>query len=171
MRVEIDLAALLADGDDPNVLSVVALGEDGIWRAIPATLSADGLGLIISVSVSVTFTVVQTNAAVVSLVPPNGGSVITTDCSAAVTVSGGASDRPVLVGLTPSTAAPPTLSGGVRVLGTPVVVRKEDPVTQQPASLAAPLTLALTIPDTSDVPECERIARHPHDASPIRDAA
>ena len=154
VRVEIDLAALLADGDDPNGLRVMALGEDGIWMAIPATLSADGLSLIIAVSVSVTFTVVQTNAAVVSLVPPNGGSVMTADGSAAVTVPAGASDRPVLVSLTPSTAATPALSGGGRVLGTPVVVHQEDPVTQLPATLTEPLTLALTIPDTSDVPEC-----------------
>ena len=154
MRVEIDLASLLAGGDDPSGLSVMALGEDGVWRAIPATLTADGRSLIISVSVSVTFSVVQTNGAAVSLLPPNGGSVMTADGSAAVTVPDGASARPVLVSVTPSTAAPPALSGGGRVLGTPIVVHQEDPVTQQPATLAEPLTLALTVPDTSDVPEC-----------------
>ena len=155
VRIELDLAAIMQGGEDHSQLTVIALTANGAWQALPSTLSADGLRLIISVSVEVTFSLVILPGAVADLLPPAGGVVVSADGTAQAILPAGAVTEPVLLSLTPSHAPAPTLPGSSRAVGTPLAFRQQNPATGEPADLSAPITLALQTPDLSDVPGCE----------------
>ena len=107
VRIELDLAAIMQGGEDHSQLTVIALTANGAWQALPSTLSADGLRLIISVSVEVTFSLVILPGAVADLLPPAGGVVVSADGTAQAILPAGAVTEPVLLSLTPSHAPAP----------------------------------------------------------------
>ena len=110
VRIELDVPALLAEGVELASLQVLALGEDGQWRAVPTMLSVDGSALILSVSVVTTFTVVELGNAATGLIPPAGGSASSPDGSVGVDVPGGSSAASVQVSVTPALAIPVRLA-------------------------------------------------------------
>ena len=149
LQVDVSIEALLSQGVDPSLLVVVALNGDGEWRPVPVQLSADGRSVIVSVSVTTTFTVLQLAGALSAELPPSGGTVASAD-GATVTVPDGAASGPLLVSLVPTTLPDVEIPGDGQIVGTALAWRQEDPAIGGAIGLAEPATLSIPLPADAD---------------------
>lgn len=118
--------------------------------------------MIISVSVEVTFAVVELPSAAAAVLPPNGGTVTTPDGSISAQAPAGAVTQPVQISLLAAAAGSLALPGDSQIVGTPTIFHQEDPTTGAAAALSRPIVISIALPEleggSDDCPGCGYVA-------------